>query len=184
MSSAMEVDGQPFEFPPIYNFPPFFTFQISLSTRQKQEEMWRELIISYTRFYKINEINLSKFANEGDLFQNKSINRKLTYAQIQSLIEVLIASGNAEWIDAAHSRARIIWRTLNEWADIVWQYVERRHFQGVICTVYELIHGDSNEDEEFYGVDEDVFLKILQVLEARGKAAIFYEGGKPGVKFS
>lgn len=38
---------------------------------------------------------------------------------------------------------------------------------------------------EFHGLEEEVFLKVLELLENRGLAKVFHgEGGGTGVKFS
>jgi hypothetical protein len=36
-----------FQLPDLYNFPPFFTIQPVLITREKQLEQWRDLILKY-----------------------------------------------------------------------------------------------------------------------------------------
>ncbi|GMF98714.1 hypothetical protein BVG19_g5218 [[Candida] boidinii] len=47
-----------FEFPSIYNFPPFFTKQPNLQTWESQLSHWIRLILKYCEFYKIYAINL------------------------------------------------------------------------------------------------------------------------------
>ena len=41
------------KFPEFYNFPPFFTIQPVLETREKQLALWRQLILDYHTFQKI-----------------------------------------------------------------------------------------------------------------------------------
>eukprot|EP00956_Cyclotella_meneghiniana_P044092 scaffold301725_cov86-Cyclotella_meneghiniana.AAC.4 len=36
-----------YQYPDVYHFPPFFTIQPVLSTREKQLAQWRELILKY-----------------------------------------------------------------------------------------------------------------------------------------
>ena len=38
-------------YPEFYNFPPFFTIQPVLATREKQLALWRELILNYHNHY-------------------------------------------------------------------------------------------------------------------------------------
>lgn len=48
-----------FEFPKIYNFPPFFTEQPNLNTFQSQLEQWKDIIINYCKFNKISALSIT-----------------------------------------------------------------------------------------------------------------------------
>lgn len=70
----MSTEGQPFPFPSIYSFPPFFTRQPNSQTWTSQLSLWSSLILGYCRYNRIWRIDLNT-AIEWDLFSNKEINR-------------------------------------------------------------------------------------------------------------
>ncbi|KAI9363364.1 ESCRT-II complex subunit-domain-containing protein [Zopfochytrium polystomum] len=137
--------------PPIHSFPPFFTRQPTSDTWERQKELWGEVILSYCQ------------AHSGSL--------KLDVAV--SLLDDLVARGGAEWLNAkSKQRCLVWWRKPEEWAALIhgWANVAGQS----ICTVFELIHGDTTESEAFHGMDDTALKKVLEVLVRQGKGQIFY----------
>lgn len=94
----MSTTPNDFEFPSIYNFPPFFTYVYAMLLRQgywhlskrrqpteqtweSQLAQWNDLILSYCRHYRIFRIDLHEVTVPGgsNLFENKQIKRKSWY---------------------------------------------------------------------------------------------------------
>ncbi|KAG0674929.1 hypothetical protein C6P40_002551 [Pichia californica] len=48
-----------FEFPKVYNFPPFFTEQPNSNTFQSQLEQWKDVIIKYCKFNKLFALSIT-----------------------------------------------------------------------------------------------------------------------------
>uniref|UniRef100_A0A3Q0RER3 Vacuolar protein-sorting-associated protein 25 n=1 Tax=Amphilophus citrinellus TaxID=61819 RepID=A0A3Q0RER3_AMPCI len=65
-----------FEWPWQYNFPPFFTLQPNVDTRQKQLAAWCSLALSYCRHHKLYTLDVME-AQESPMFNNKKIERIL-----------------------------------------------------------------------------------------------------------
>ena len=65
-----------FEWPWQYSFPPFFTIQPNLDTREKQLEAWCNLVLSYCKYSKDYVLDVKIVANS-PLFNNQSINNIL-----------------------------------------------------------------------------------------------------------
>ncbi|KAE8575745.1 hypothetical protein XENTR_v10003930 [Xenopus tropicalis] len=111
-----------FEWPWQYNFPPFFTLQPNVDTRQKQLSAWSSLVLSYCRHNKLYTMNLMEI-QESPLFNNKKIQRKLSLESVQVVLEELKKKGNLEWIDKNKSRFLIMWRRPDEWGKVIYQWV-------------------------------------------------------------
>jgi len=175
---------QNYEFPQIYNMTPFFTLQPVLNTRTKQIEMWTNLILDYIRYHHIHQLSVREVSTS-PLFFNSVINRRLTVNNIVLMIDHLVEKGNAEWIGKDKDRVIIYWRTPAEWANLIYQYVNDTGLTDQVCTIYELREGDDVQDQEFFQLDLDVFMKALDVLEKFGKAKVFGSPGDTnlGVKF-
>nr|XP_021335724.1 vacuolar protein-sorting-associated protein 25 isoform X1 [Danio rerio] len=77
-----------FEWPWQYNFPPFFTLQPNVDTRQKQLAAWCSLVLSYCRHRKLYTLDVLE-AQESPVFNNKKIERKLSVEAIQVVFEEL-----------------------------------------------------------------------------------------------
>ncbi|CAO3614975.1 unnamed protein product [Cunninghamella blakesleeana] len=162
------ISNNEFQFPAIYNFPPFYTRQPTETTWQNQLTQWSNLILKYTRHNKIYTLNLIKLSLE----------------TLQEIIEYMIEQGTARW-DDDKSQVLLFWRKPDDWADLITQWVNRSGLNNDIVTVYEIAHGELSEGQEFYEIDNKVLLVALQVLVKRGIAQLFKgtEDDDMGVKF-
>ncbi|KAL1973453.1 hypothetical protein VTN31DRAFT_6088 [Thermomyces dupontii] len=182
-----------FQFPEIYNFPPFYTLQPNTATQQAQLKHWSSLILSWCRHHRIFRLNLAE-ALETPLFHNARLKKRLGMAEARRVIDWMSRPGDdekeagggrrAEWVSPAEKTvAWIWWRRPEEWADSLMEWIEETAQKNTVLTVYELVHGDATIGQEFHGMDQEAFLKALQVLVKRGKAQVFGNEDEKGVKF-
>uniref|UniRef100_A0A3Q3XKQ9 Vacuolar protein-sorting-associated protein 25 n=1 Tax=Mola mola TaxID=94237 RepID=A0A3Q3XKQ9_MOLML len=174
-----------FEWPWQYNFPPFFTLQPNVDTRQKQLAAWCSLALSYCRHHRLYTLDVME-AQESPVFNNKKIERILTvrpnkHFVFKSLCR--LASGNLEWLDKNKSRCLVMWRRPEEWGKLIYQWVSKNGMVNSVFTLYELSNGDDTEGEEFHGLEEWMLLRSLQALQTEGKAEIITMDDSKGVKF-
>jgi ESCRT-II complex subunit VPS25 len=181
-----------------YDFPPFFTLQINEKTRLKQVDAWCDLIISYCKQNRIFILDLIE-AQTSDLFYNKKIDRKLAVDFIQLVIDELVRTGKAEWInvDTGHSNETkskkkhqssklciILWHTIDEWSKLIYDYVCRQALQNTVCTYFELTESEDCCKEEFFKLNIEILRKALRNLEKQNKAEVFQlDDMTEGVKF-
>lgn len=174
-----------FEFPWQYNFPPFFTIQPNSDTRAKQIDAWKNILLSYYKHHKLYRLDIVE-AQTDVLFNNKAINRKLSLEGIIQILNSLESTGHVEWDNIKEKRrCYLMWRTPDEWADMIYNWVSANGMTDTVCTLFELHSGDDTTGEEFHAIDINVLRKSLQVLERRGKAQIFSAENpqEEGVKF-
>ncbi|PNI33810.1 VPS25 isoform 2, partial [Pan troglodytes] len=69
-------------------FPPFFTLQPNVDTRQKQLAAWCSLVLSFCRLHKQSSMTVME-AQESPLFNNVKLQRKLPVESIQIVLEEL-----------------------------------------------------------------------------------------------
>ncbi|XP_051925921.1 vacuolar protein-sorting-associated protein 25 isoform X2 [Hippocampus zosterae] len=110
-----------FEWPWQYNFPPFFTLQPNVDTRQKQLAAWCSLALTYCRHQKLYTLDVME-AQESPVFNNRKIKRKLSMEAIQVVFEELRKKGNLEWLDKNKSRCLVMWRRPEEWGKLMYQW--------------------------------------------------------------
>lgn len=167
----------PFEWPWQFNFPPFFTVQPNLTTRKKQLEAWSSLVCDYCQHNKLLMLNVQ---DTSELFNNKTINRKLNAEGVATVVEFMVDEGKARWL-VPQKTLIILWRSTEEWAKIIYDFAVNNGMTNSVFTLFELVQGDDTTQEEFYGMDTDVLKVFLKALEEQGRAELI--GDYEGVKF-
>lgn len=168
--------------PDYYAFPPFFTLQPVLETRKMQLRLWRELVLRWHETRKVQNLNL----NDWPFFANPAIDRTLSLEARREVVQDLVASGHAEWKDESKTTAFVVWRSPQEIATSVLEFVRKNGMAGNVYTVYDLHSGDDmTAGADFHGTDPTIFRRALEILEQQGKAALFQgaTSEEDGVKF-
>ncbi|XP_063549006.1 vacuolar protein-sorting-associated protein 25 isoform X2 [Cydia strobilella] len=165
-----------------YNFPPFFTIQLHSETRTKQLEAWQHLIADYLKTTKQSTIDIRE-AQNSPLFNNQSINRKLSQESILVVLEYMGKMGQAAPLDKSKNVWEVYWHSLDEWGNIVYSWASSNGMNNSVCTLFELREGENTVDEEFHGLDMTILIKALKTLEAKGKCELMEFDDNQGVKF-
>ncbi|KAG2203342.1 hypothetical protein INT46_005493 [Mucor plumbeus] len=184
------MSNSSFQYPPMFDFPPFFTRQITESTWKSQAMQWENLILSYTRQKHIFRLDIHQATTPGghEIFENKKINRRLSFETLQDIIEEMARKGTAEWEGGSKgpkSEALIYWHTPEDWANLIWNWINETGQNNQIVTYYEIANGELAEGQEFFELDKALLSKALNVLVKRGNAQIFKgtDEDSMGVKF-
>ncbi|KAI3878935.1 hypothetical protein MKX03_037332 [Papaver bracteatum] len=172
-----------FKLPQFFNYPPYFTLQPVRDTREKQVQLWKELILDYCRNQKIFVIGIEE---EFPLFTNQVIERFLSHEAKETFLSALVSEGRAEWMDKGHKRCLILWHRIQEWADIIMRFVKETGLEDSVMTIEEIRSGIESRGTKLHGMDRTILTRALKLLEQKGKAAIFKgsSADDEGVKFS
>uniref|UniRef100_A0A674D4S0 Vacuolar protein-sorting-associated protein 25 n=1 Tax=Salmo trutta TaxID=8032 RepID=A0A674D4S0_SALTR len=161
-----------FEWPWQYNFPPFFTLQPNVDTRQKQLAAWCFLALSYCRHHKLYTLDIME-VQECPVFNHKNIDRKLSTEAILIVFEELRKKGNLEWLDKNKTQCLVMWRRPEEWGKLIYQWVSRS----------AMVNSCNTFPPEFHGLEEWMLIRSLQALQTDGKAEVITMDDGKGVKF-
>lgn len=97
------------------------------------------------------------------------------------------SQGRVEWLttgrDAGKDVCWVWWRTPEEWAESIAEWVDETALKNTVLTLYELTESDATISQEFHGMEPDVLQRALHILVKRGKAQVFGQEGEQGVKF-
>lgn len=161
------MSSQPFAFPREFFFPPFFTRQTNLTTHHAQLVKWSSLILAYCRHHRIYKLSLSPSSSSSppptadttssssqpqpvpqpgadELFHNRRIDKRLSTADIREVIDFLRKDGRAEYVGATPGDVVwIYWRSPEEWASLIEDWVDVTGQKGTVLTLYELVEGDA-----------------------------------------
>ncbi|XP_047520209.1 vacuolar protein-sorting-associated protein 25 [Pieris napi] len=165
-----------------YNFPPFFTIQPHSETRQKQLAAWEELIVQYLKSSKQHIIDVRESQNT-TLFSNPAINRKLSQDAVLTILEDMARCGRAAPTDKTKTVWEVYWHSLDEWGNMIYNWVSANGLNNSVCTLFELREGETTEGEEFHGLDINILTKALKSLEVKGKCELMEFDDNQGVKF-
>ena len=187
-NSDPSASATTFRYPAHYFFPPFYTLQPNLTTRNSQFLSWSYLLLSYCAGHRLFRITPSH-----PLFTNVTLNRRLAAEDAKEVLKWMAERGRVEWVENGTTKRRdgketreeawVWWKTGEEWAVLVAQWVERTGQKNTVLTFYELLEGDATADSEWRGMPAELLQKALGVLVKRGKVSIFGEGDGLGVKF-
>jgi ESCRT-II complex subunit VPS25 len=169
------------QYPEFYSFPPFFTIQPVLATREKQLALWRDLIVRYHTQHKLKNL----VVHECPLWKNDDIGRKLNKEAIDVIMQDLVDQGHGEWLDDAKTQCRVLWRKPEELATDIYEWAAATGNIGGVCTLYELHSGEDVNGMSFQGLDEELLRRALSILENEGKCAVFKgeTSSEDGIKF-
>jgi ESCRT-II complex subunit VPS25 len=179
---SLLVVGWSLQFPEFYSFPPFFTVQPVLETREKQMALWRELILTYHASRKIKTL----VVHDCPLWSNGEIGRSLSQDDVEQIMADFCKHGHGEWQDpATKTRCRILWRRPEQLASDIYDWADANGFVGSVCTLYELHSGEDVNGMSFQGADEELLRRALEILQSQGKCAIFQgdTSSEDGIKF-
>ncbi|KAH7715616.1 CRE-VPS-25 protein [Aphelenchoides avenae] len=172
-----------FQWPWQFDFPPFFTIQPNLVTREKQLQAWARLVIDYCQFHRVYALDINELV-KSELFNNTKIGRRLDETGIRTVFNYLEQQKHVEWTDKAKNRCHIYWRRPDEWGQLIYEWGSSNGLLNSIVTFYDLTQGEDTANESFHGLDRDVLVKAIQSLESQRKAVfVDREGENPGVKF-
>ncbi|RCI04556.1 hypothetical protein CU098_002262, partial [Rhizopus stolonifer] len=164
--------------------------QITDATWKSQVAQWETFILAYARQNRLFRLDVHQATTPGGyaIFENKKINRNLSFETLQSIVDEMAQKGTAEWEGGSKggkTEALLYWHTPEDWANLIWDWINQTGQNNQIVTFYELTHGELAEDQEFFELDKAILSKALNILVKRGIAQIFKgtDEDSMGVKF-
>lgn len=177
-----------FEFPKIHTFIPFYTKQPNATVLNNQLDSWCEILLNYCQHYKITSMSpltgkiIHSQLEDDDikdippLFENKEIKR-VANDEFKTLIfkHLILIQNKAELKNpkSPESGVFVYWRSLAEWAQVVYSFAQKTGQLGSVLTLYELTKlTDSGLTDDIRNLEYDVLVKALKLLVKQGKAQI------------
>uniref|UniRef100_A0A6M2E4H3 Vacuolar protein-sorting-associated protein 25 n=1 Tax=Amblyomma tuberculatum TaxID=48802 RepID=A0A6M2E4H3_9ACAR len=171
-----------FEWPWQYSFPPFFTLQPTLATREKQLEAWSNLILNYYRAHKGYVLDVAE-ALASPLFHNKDISRKLSADALREILKSMSSRGQVAWTDKQQTRCYVFWRSPGGVGKAALRLGRRHRTPQLRVHFLRARTGRRHSRHRVRWLDVDLLRLSLQALEKQGKAELITFDGSEGVKF-
>ncbi|GBP12344.1 Vacuolar protein-sorting-associated protein 25 [Eumeta japonica] len=115
-------------------------------TKAKQLDAWQQLIVDYLKATKQSAIDIREIQST-PLFNNTSINRKLSQESILIILEDMAKKGKAAPVDKSKMVWEIYWHSLDEWGNMLYSWACNNGMNNAVCTIFELREGDNTVDE-------------------------------------
>lgn len=72
-----KAGAAPFQWPPHYDFPPFFSKQPNRDTNARRVQLWKDLILGYCAHHRVFSLSVREALASSPLFYNEKISRRL-----------------------------------------------------------------------------------------------------------
>ncbi|KZW00053.1 ESCRT-II complex, vps25 subunit [Exidia glandulosa HHB12029] len=171
-----------FTLPSIHSLHPFFTHQTVPTTLAVQTEHWTRLILSYARHARLFTLGVEdadlKTGPWADILYNPEIARSVKPAHLESLIATLVAQGKAYYDPPKQTRTvLLLWRTLDEWAEVLFTWASDTGQLNTILTFYEIQEPELKS--ELSGIPTPLLRRAIQALIKSSRAQLIdgTEGG-------
>ena len=151
-------------------FPPFFTLQPNDATRQTQLEEWARLLLAHCAAH---TTTLVAPLADWPWWENRALQRALPPEGVAAVAEHLVAARRAEWADAQRVNLRVYFKTVEELAVLVLAAVKAHGYVDELHTLEEL-SGELGRGEAFYRLEDDIMVRVCELLKAQGHATIVY----------
>ncbi len=107
-------------------------------------QSWSAIVLDYSRIFVIHIININDLRS-GHPFNNKNLGKRLTLVQVRSIIDHLVQQNIARWLDEkTKTRARIYWKSNEEWADALLDFMLDTGRVVEIHSLYDLTQLEQN----------------------------------------
>lgn len=154
------------ELPKWVNAPWMFITPKKESQLQSWLEDWSTVLLDYAKIFVYHIININDIRSEHP-FYNRSISKRLTLDQIRSIVEYLVEKQFARWLDERRkTRARLYWKSNEEWADELLDFMIDTGRIVEIHSLYDL----TTYGQEWSTLPPDDLIAVCQILVDRGVA--------------
>lgn len=175
-----------YKLPSIHAFPPFFCFQPAAKTRVSQDDQWVQLILSYARFRRLFTLTVDDAEKTGsdweEVLINERINRRLTKQQVRTLLQMLVARGQATYEPPRQDDSVLLyWRKPGEWAEVLHSWAVSTGQLNTIMTFYEI--QAPSLPSELSDIPTPLLKRAIDILTKTNRAQIIESGEGDGVRF-
>jgi len=144
-----------------------FMYIIPKNERMKDSwlEKWGDLVLLYCRTTITHVIALEEL-RAFEPFTNESHGKKISLEQMQFLIDSLIRKELAKWLDESKLRARIYYKTLEEFAEMLIKYIFDRGLDTEYLITLKELRGF---EQEWSSLPDEDLNELMRILEKQKK---------------
>ncbi len=127
---------------------------------------WSNFILEYARINLKHIIHIEEERVKHP-FSNKMIKKKLDREQLQEIGDYIVAQEMGIWWDKKKIRLRLYWRTLDEWADIIYEWsIKTGRAAGAerVMTIIDI----QEANQPWSTIPQEDLKRIFEIMEDKG----------------
>lgn len=127
---------------------------------------WSNFIMDYARINILHIIHIEEESAKYP-FNNKVIDKRLDRKQMKTIGDYIVAQELGVWWDRKKIRLRLYWRTLDEWADIIYEWAiktGRIATSDRVMTIYDI----TQTDQPWSTIPRDDLVRIFEIMKEKG----------------
>lgn len=128
-------------------------------------ESWKSVIVDYSEHFNLHVISLTELQGEYP-YKNTKINKKLSKSQLNYIVDDMVNTGVAQWLDDNHILVRVYYKTRDQWKEIIVSFLFDKGYAAEVITFFEL----ENMEELWSSLPRDEIKYIFQLLIEEGRA--------------
>lgn len=176
-----EEEERKYKPPQIYEFPPLFTWQPNISTRQAQLRLWQDIIVDWS-----HATGNTRVTRSSDIFENPRIHRSLRGDAIVEILGEVVKNGLAEYVSPKEKDSiNVYGMSPASVASLIKKWSDDYGYGDNVVTLFEITEGELPGLERLAGVDLLTIRRGVEVLVKRHEGAAMEEEGEiVGIKLS
>ena len=127
---------------------------------------WSNFIMEYARINIKHIIHIEEERSEHP-FNNKTAKKRLDREQLETIGDYIVAQEMGLWWDRKKIRLRLYWRTLDEWADIIYEWsIKTGRAAGAdrVMTHFEI----QQAGQAWSSIPQEDLKRIFEIMEKKG----------------
>jgi hypothetical protein len=145
-------------------------WMFSAPSRADHIESWREdwanLLLDWAKYFTKHIVSLMELKDQYPYY-NGDIKRSLSEEDLRSIMEFLIARDLAKWVSKEETRLRIYWKSLEAWADTIYEWIIEAWAQDSwVITLIDLVRAK----QSFSTIPPKELGEIMKIMIEKGYA--------------
>jgi ESCRT-II complex subunit VPS25 len=130
------------------------------------KEDWGNLLLDWAKYFTKHIVSLMELKDQYPYY-NGDIKRSLSEEDLRSIMEFLIARDLAKWVSKEETRLRVYWRSLEAWADIIYEWIIEAWAQDSwVITLIDLVRAK----QSFSTIPPKELGEIMKIMIEKGYA--------------
>jgi hypothetical protein len=129
-------------------------------------EDWANLLLDWVKYFTKHIVSLMEL-KDAYPYYNDEVKRSLSEEDLRSIMEFLIARDLAKWVSKEETRLRIYWRSLEAWADTIYEWILEAWAQDSwVITLIDLVRAK----QSFSTIPPKELGEIMKIMVKKGYA--------------
>lgn len=128
-------------------------------------DAWSNLILDYCRLLVKHVLSIPELQTV-EPFHNSTASKKLSQDQLITIFNSMESKGLSKWLDDNKIRVHIYYRTLEEWAEQMFDHLMNTGKAAEILTFFEL----EQMGQEWSSLPRESLIEVIEILISKNKA--------------